>query len=141
MFRRILVPIDGSPNSYRGLQHAVDIAKKYNAEITLIHVIETPAVVFETELPLPESYFSRMEANTRGLFAKREAELKSQGLKVKTILIKGNAIQEILRASKSFDLVVMGSKGYGGFRRFWLGSVASGVVNHCTVPVLIVRPE
>jgi nucleotide-binding universal stress UspA family protein len=141
MFRRILVPIDGSPNSYRGLQHATDIAKKFNAEIALIHVIETPQVVLEGEVPLPESYYTRMEAKARALFAKRKAELRSRGLDVKTMLVKGDPIQEILKASKNFDLVVMGSKGYGTFRRFWLGSVANGVVNHCTVPVLIVRPE
>ena len=141
MFRRILVPIDGSPSSYRGLRHAIDIAKKYNAEITLFHVIETPEVVLGAEIPVPQSYFSRMEAKARELFSKREAELRSKGLNVKTMLVKGDAIEEILRASKNFDLVVMGSKGIGGFRRFWLGSVASGVINHCTVPVLIVRPE
>lgn len=141
MYAKILVPIDGSPNSYRGLQHAVDLAKKYGAEITLIHVIEPAPVVFESQIPLPQSYFSRMEEYAKALFARRRKELESRGLRVKTMLVRGNAIEQILKASKDFDLIVMGSNGYGVFRRFWLGSVASGVVNGSTIPVLIVRPK
>jgi nucleotide-binding universal stress UspA family protein len=140
VFHKILVPIDGSPNSYRGLQYAIDIAKKYDAEVTLIHVIEPPSVVFP-EVPIPQSYFTRMDEFTKGLFARRKQELESKGLKVKTLLVRGNATQQILKASKGFDLIVMGSKGYGTFRTFWLGSVASGVLNHSSVPVLVVRPE
>lgn len=138
-FHKILVPIDGSPHSYRGLQYAIDIAEKYGAEITLVHVLEPPSAVFAAEVPIPQSYFTKMKKFTRDLFARRKKELESKGLKVETLLVRGNTARQILKASKGFDLIVMGSKGYGTFRRLVLGSVATEVLNHSSVPVLIVR--
>jgi len=55
-------------------------------------------------------------------------------------LARGNPAKEILRVPKNYDLIVIGSRGLGGFEELLLGSVASGVLQRSLVPVLAVRP-
>jgi nucleotide-binding universal stress UspA family protein len=143
VFSRILVPIDGSPNSYHGLKYAIDVAKKYAAEITLIHVVEEPTVAYSAPpgILLPEEYFVGIRENAEALLAKRKKELTSKGVRTKTLLRRGSPSVQILKASKGFDLIVMGSRGLGRFKSLMLGSVSNSVVQQSKVPVLIVRPE
>ena len=74
MFAKILVPIDGSRESRRGLKCASDIAKKYNAEVTVIHVIEDPAYAYSAPrgIILPAEYFTSMRDHGEALLAKRK---------------------------------------------------------------------
>lgn len=143
MFRRILVPIDGSPNSYRGLKFAIDIALKYDSEITLIHVIERPLFLYSEMAPplIPTKVFTDLEEYAKKLFAKREKELSERGVRTSTLLRRGDPAFQILKASQGFDLIVMGSRGMSRLRRMFLGSVSNSVVQQSKVPVLIVRPE
>jgi nucleotide-binding universal stress UspA family protein len=141
-FRKILAPIDGSPNSYHGLQYAVDLAKKYNAEITLIHVVERLVYtgVGNGTMLIPAGVYTGMEDFARELLSKRKRELAKEGVRVSAILKRGDPSVEILRASRGFDLIVMGSRGFGFFKRHLLGSVSNSVVQQSKVPVLIVGP-
>ena len=141
MFSKILVPIDGSPNSYRGLEYATDIALKYHAEITLIHVVENASNAYlgGSAVPVPEKYFTEKDYFDRNILQKRSKELESMGIKVKTIQANGNASEEILKVSGGYDLIVIGSRGLGGFKKLLLGSVSSGILQRSTVPVLVVR--
>ncbi|MGD0319598.1 MAG: universal stress protein [Nitrososphaerales archaeon] len=143
MFQKILVPIDGSRNSYRGLQCAVDIAKKFDAEITLIHVIEVLKYPYASTYGTdsPDTVYTALEESAQKLFEKRRKELVEKGVRTNTLLKRGSPSDEILRASKGFDLIVMGSNGLGRFKRLLLGSVSNSVVQSSRVPVLIVRPE
>jgi nucleotide-binding universal stress UspA family protein len=143
VFGRILVPIDGSPNSYKGLRYAIEIAKKFDAEITLIHVIEEPVYAYSDVAGgvVPARAFTELEEYADKLFAKRKKELAERGVRTNTLLKKGNPSYEILKASKGFDLIVMRSRGLGRFKRLFLGSVSNGVVQNSKVPVLIVRPS
>lgn len=67
-------------------------------------------------------------------------EPKSKSVRTRTLLKRGSPSTEILKASKGFDLVVIGSRGFGRLRRLMLGSVSNSVVQQSKVPVLIVRP-
>ena len=142
MFSKILVPIDGSPDSYRGLKYAVDIAKKYDAEITLLYVIEEPTYAYTDVrgIMLPPRYFTNMREQAEELLARRKRELTSKGVSAQTLLKRGSPSVQVLRASKGFDLIVMGSRGQGRLKRLMLGSVSNSVVQQSKVPVLIVRP-
>ena len=143
MFAKILVPVDGSRDSYRGLKYAVDIAKKYNSEVSLIHVIEEPTYAYSAPrgIILPAEYITGMRKHAEALLAKRKKELRSKGIRTKTLLRKGSPSVQILRASKGFDLIVMGSRGFGRLRSLMLGSVSNSVAQQSKVPVLIARPE
>ena len=142
MFGKILVPIDGSANSYRGLQYAVNIAKEYGSAITLIHVVERP-LFFYTGMGapiIPAKVYNDLEDYAEKLFSKRKKELNDEGVPTTTMLRRGDPSVEILKASKGFDLIVMGSKGLGRFKSLLLGRVSKSVVQHSKIPVLIVRP-
>jgi len=143
VFQKILVPIDGSPNSYRGLQYAVEIAKKFDAEITLIHIVEQPSYAFAPSggSVIPAETFIEIEGFAEELLQERKGELTKQGVRTNTLLKKGNPAVEILRVSTGFDLIVMGSQGLSRFKRLLLGSVSNSIVQNSKVPVLIVRPE
>lgn len=73
--------------------------------------------------------------------AKRKKELTSRGIRTKTLLRRGSPSVQILKASKDFDLIVMGSRGLGRLRSLMLGSVSNSVVQQSKVPILIIRPE
>jgi nucleotide-binding universal stress UspA family protein len=145
MFSKILVPVDGSPTSYRGLKFAIDVAKKYDAEITLIHVIEEPTYAYSYSpmggMMLPGEYYTGMREHAEKLLSKRKKELTSKGVQARTLIRRGNPTVQILKASRGFDLIVMGSRGLGRLRSLMLGSVSNSVVQQAKVPVLIVRPE
>ncbi|MGP8124992.1 MAG: universal stress protein [Nitrososphaerales archaeon] len=143
VFQKILVPIDGSPNSYRGLQYAAEIAKKFDAEITLLHIVEQLSYAFAPSggSVIPAETFIEIEGFAEELLQKRSGELIKQEVRTSTLLKKGNPAVEILRASTGFDLIVMGSQGLSRFKRLLLGSVSNSVVQNSKVPVLIVRPE
>jgi len=143
VFAKILVPIDGSPSSYRGLRYAADIATKYGAEITLMHVVEQPIYAYSSPsgVMLPAEYFTGMREQAESLLAKRRKELMSKGVRVKTLLRRGSPAVQILKVSNGFDLVVMGSRGFGRFKSLVLGSVSNSVVQQSRVPVLIIRPH
>jgi nucleotide-binding universal stress UspA family protein len=143
VFQKILVPVDGSPNSYRGLQYAVEIAKKFDAEITLVHVVEQPSYAFAPSggSVIPAETFVEIEGFAEELLQKRREELVKQGVRTNTLLKRGDPDAEILKASTGFDLIVMGSQGLSRFKRLLLGSVSNSVVQNSKIPVLIVRPE
>ena len=142
MFSKILVPIDGSPTSYRGLQCAVDVAKKYGAEITLMHVIEQPTYGFSGSVvpSIPEKVYADLERFSEELLAKRTRELTRMGVRTRTLVKRGNPSDEVLNVSRDFDLIVMGSRGVGGFKKLLLGSVSSKVAFEAPCTVTLVRP-
>lgn len=141
MFSKILVPIDGSADSYRGFEYACDIALKYGAEITLIHVVEKIPTMYPTapSIPIPEEYFVEKNHADRNILKKLAKELDSKGIKVQTILVSGNPSEEILGISGNYDLIVIGSRGLGGLEKRLLGSVATEIAQRASVPVLVVR--
>ncbi len=161
LFSRILVPLDGSEHSIRALMIAAEIAKKFKANITLIHVYsvippvapESTASIQETVLKpifapaeLGEMIEATKKAGERILIEAKE-KLHSETLDVDTINVDtllnegNNTVQEITRIAKdgNFDLIVMGSRGMGRLRELLLGSVSDGVLKHSLCPVLIVK--
>jgi nucleotide-binding universal stress UspA family protein len=142
MFKKILVPIDGSPNSYRGLRFATGIAEILDAELTLIHVVPEPVPIYtDPGAPaIPAKVYADLLDYAEKLFTKRKKELAAKGVRTKVLLKRGDPATEILKASKGYDLIVIGSRGLGSLKRLFLGSVSNSVVQQSKVPVLVVRP-
>ncbi len=147
MFGNILVCIDGSENSEKAAQAACELAAKYGSKITLIDVF-TPVPTYSSHIaavemsPAYEEFDPNIEEKMH-----RSAEFKSgkifadAGLKYETRRELGHPVDKIVDAAKEInaDLIVLGSRGMGGFQRFLLGSVSDGVLHHAHCPVLIVR--
>ncbi len=152
VFKRILIAVDGSESSFRAARVAARVAKRNGAELLVVSVIQTPAHPF-----MPTQALTAPGWNIDGLegyykFATRDAQewidkvasiATPLGVKVRENVLKGatSVVQALTdyASSQAVDLIVVGRKGSGGFRRLLLGSVSSGVVNHAASSVLVVR--
>jgi|SRR5689334_15435547 nucleotide-binding universal stress UspA family protein len=142
--RRVLYATDFSPASRRAFATAVDLARSFNAALTIVHVMTrlipiVPEQYFDAEL------FDRIERQTREWTTRRLKSLADRagrsGARVKAELREGDAAPEIIKAAKSArsDVIVVGTHGRTGIPKFFLGSVAERVVRTAACPVLTVR--
>jgi nucleotide-binding universal stress UspA family protein len=142
--KRILVPIDFSDCSLSALGYALGLAVKFEARITLLHVVE-PAVYADNYLNTPaameEANQSLMAAGRERLAAlQRRASAQNSG-GVESLVRMGRAQSDISDTAEATgsDLIVMGTHGYGGLKHLLLGSTAERVIRHAPCPVLTVR--
>lgn len=137
MFKKILVPLDGSELAAKVLPQVTDLAKSQNAEVILLNVYPDWGEAASEEVKnLIESEVKKCEL----FLAQAAKDLETQGVKASTACVKGTPAQEIITyADKNgLDLIAMATHGRGEVA--WiLGSVAERVVSHATVPVLLFR--
>ena len=143
MFQNILVPFDLSTQSTRAFKVALDIAKNYNSKITLLTCLEgdawqhkfydsrADAELLKKQKKVTEKYLEKLES----LADKNKVTVKSQIIKSKSV------VNDIVTFAKSrkHDLIVIGSHGRTGFDKVLLGSVANGVSQKTSCPILIVK--
>ena len=152
MIKRILVPLDGSKPADKALDFALDLAEKYSADIVLLSVVPPLVVPGVPNLstgvpPFPPVPMSMYPEELRGSHEKvlsealKKARKIKPKLKVSTKLVEGRPSDKIIEVAKEgkFDIVVMGSRGLGGIKEFFLGSVSDRVADEAACPVLIVK--
>jgi nucleotide-binding universal stress UspA family protein len=141
-YRSILVAVDGSDHAQEALERAIGIACGCDAWLTLLHVIEPPHAP-----PLGPQYvvplLTRESEEEAEAMLERAAARVPEGIRVHTILRRGQAAEEILRraAAAGHDLVVIGTRGRGPLRSLLLGSVSRPVLHRCEVPVVVVHAD
>ena len=141
MFTNVLVPVDGSDNSYRALDAALLLTEKLGSSITVVNVIEqVPITHIESEKLLSELLEAYKRENQE-ILSKCSNIATEKGLSIKTLLLQGNPASVILDYSKKekFDLVIVGSRGMGKFKQLILGSVSSKIVHHSPCAILLIR--
>ena len=140
MYKKILVPTDGSEFAKKAEKHALFLSKVSGAEIIAVSVTENN---FVNGLPLDDEVYQlnqilkeRSEENL-----KEFDELNEEDLKITHIIREGSPARVILEVAQEedIDLIVMGSSGKSGFDRFIMGSVADKVVNSAKCAVLVVH--
>jgi len=144
LFSRILVGLDGSDYSLKALDFAMDLAKKYQSQLVLVHVVMRQIYAInppEAGILAGTAIVRELEAEGKVILAKGEETVKAQGLPVVTRLRQGVPAEEILRAAadERADLIVLGSRGLSQVKAFLLGSVSDKVSHHAKCPTLIVR--
>lgn len=147
--KRILVLLDGSEAAEQALPYAVDHAKMFDAELTLLRVCEAPfissdypeAVMALTWEEHVERITSLEEHRCGSYLNEVTARLQGLGLKVKAASLLGKPAQAILEYldHNEFDLVAMTTHGRSGVARWTLGSVAGKVLGETRAPVLLIR--
>ena len=137
MFRSILVAWDGSEHAKRALAEAVDLARKQDARLTLL-TVAAPLHAWPGYVP-PVSQADLISAAEK-ILAEGEA-LVPEGIPISGRTAAGDPGLELVKraAAADHDLIVMGSRGRGAVRSAFLGSVSHFVLNHTTVPVLIIH--
>ena len=140
MYKKILVPTDGSDFAKKAQKHALFLSKVSGAELIAVSVTENN---FVNGLPLDDEVYQlnqilkeRSEENL-----KEFDELNEDDLKITHIIREGSPARVILEVAQEedVDLIVMGSSGKSGFDRFIMGSVADKVVNSAKCAVLVVH--
>ncbi len=91
-------------------------------------------------VPQQAEIVTYLEKEGEKLLLKGREEVEREGIKVSTLLVTGEPSEEIIKASESHDLIVMGSRGLGRVKALLLGSVSSKVSHYARKPVLIIRP-
>jgi nucleotide-binding universal stress UspA family protein len=141
MFTKILVPVDGSDNSYKALEAALILSEKLGSNISVVNVMEqVPITHIESEKLLGELLEAYKKENQE-ILSKCSDIAHQKGITIKTVLLQGNPAPVILDYSKkeNFDLVIMGSRGMGKFKELILGSVSSKIVHHSPCAIMIIR--
>ena len=140
---KICCPVDFSETSRAALEEAAELARRYEAELALVHVFEPPAATADLMVAPPEMF----EQTAKDLERKLElwkGEAERRGAKVvRAVVMTGAAATEAVRFAREggYDLVVMGTHGRRGIRHLVLGSVAERVVREAPCAVLVVRPR
>ena len=142
MYKRVVVPLDGSALAEGMLNFIIDIAGPLDLEVVLLRVAQpvSPVAIEATQYVDVEDEEVRraeMESYLRGL----AATLESRGVRVKTRIRRGDPVNEILAAARDerADLIAMTTHGRTGPARVLLGSIAESVLRHADVPVFLLR--
>ena len=140
MYKKILVPTDGSEFAEKAQRHALFLAKVSGAEIVAVSVTENN---FVNGLPLDDEVYQLNQIlNERSEENLKEFDkLNEDNIKITHVIREGSPAKVILEVAKEedVDLIVMGSSGKSGFDRFIMGSVADKVVNSAKCAVLVVH--
>jgi nucleotide-binding universal stress UspA family protein len=140
---RILVPTDFSPPSERALEMAIEMARRFGAELTLFHAHELPAYVFpDGVMPVSPQILAELERSMTAELERLATIVRAAGVSARIKTGVGAHDVEICHYAEemSADLIVMGTHGRTGLRHVLLGSVAEKVVRRAPCPVLTVRP-
>ena len=144
MYKRILIPIDGSPTSDRALQEALGLARQQNAQLKLVHVVEEVHFLdIESSINYAE-LLETMRNSGNEILKQAQTVIQQAGMaaEIKLLEASGERVASVIVTEAerwAADLIVIGTHGRSGFSRLLFGSVAEGVVRTAQVPVLLIR--
>jgi nucleotide-binding universal stress UspA family protein len=143
-FRSIAVAIDGSEHATEALSIAIDIARRYEARLTILAVAPLPTTMVLPNEPIPTALVNGEGPRYRALVDEAIDQARKEGLSaVDGVCEEGGIVDAILGHldRHPVDLLVVGSRGLSAAKRLLLGSVSTALVNRAPCPVLVVRPR
>jgi nucleotide-binding universal stress UspA family protein len=146
MYKKILVPLDGSQRAEAILPHVEDLASRYQSTILLLQVVE-PSIAYTSpydvypELSLEDA--ERRAEDVSDYLSNLASRFQGEGLSTQCHVGHGPVVTAILELANSedVDLIAMASHGRTGLARVFYGSVAAGVLSHLDRPILLVRSQ
>ncbi|MFH1216735.1 MAG: universal stress protein [Pseudomonadota bacterium] len=135
--KKILVPVDFSVNTEKLIEFAVFFAKKFDASLQLLNVVENPAA-YEgfVSIQFEEDLKAGMEKKMIALVD--ESKGRCSGCQGDVLI--GDTVDAIVTAAGKCDMIIIGTHGYRGFEKIVMGSVAERVVKNAPCPVLVFNP-
>jgi nucleotide-binding universal stress UspA family protein len=144
-FRHILAPTDFSEYSKKAVASALELAKKFGAKLTILHVIELPPYPVEGYVPpsLSQTFMDDLERQASTDLAQLIPEAEAAGVQVARLVAVGTPYRKIIDMAEAehIDLIVMATAGRTGFSHLIMGSIAERVVRTASCPVLTIRPR
>ena len=141
---RIVVGVDGSEQSRRALAWALEEARLRKWVVNAVHAYTIPPLLLSPEpgplaqAPPDPELFQRLEEAAERLLEQALDEANTEGVDVERRVVSAPAAEALLQAARDADLLVVGTRGLGGFKELLLGSVSHQVTNHAPCPVLVV---
>ena len=142
MYKRALVPLDGSMVAAAIVPFILEIAGPLDMEVALLRVVvPAPPTVLEGSSYVVAEDVEKLRANAEAYLASVAAELRDQGVRVAIQVRFGEAVPEILAGAREVeaDLIAMTTHGRGGLGRLLFGSVAEAVLRQAEIPVFMMR--
>jgi nucleotide-binding universal stress UspA family protein len=144
-FRHMLAPTDFSEYSKQAVASALELAKKFGAKLSILHVVELPPYPVEGYVPpsLTSTFLADLERQATQDLAQVVPEAESAGIEVARLVTVGSPYRKIIDIAEAeqVDLIVMATAGRTGFSRLVMGSIAERVVRTASCPVLTIRPR
>jgi nucleotide-binding universal stress UspA family protein len=147
MYRKILVPLDGSPRAEAILPHVENLAQRYGARILLLHVDDEPALLLERDEVVDlQGYLERrrQRRQTVEAYLRRIVDAwRDKGIAAGMHLGEGPVVACIIETAQreEADLVAMASHGRSGWDRTFYGSISAGVLQRVDRPLLLIRSQ
>jgi nucleotide-binding universal stress UspA family protein len=151
MYRKVLVPLDGSEMAECTLGEVKALVKDgFAGEINVLNIvkIDIPWAQMKNEANTGSFDINAVRdqayASAKQYLVDLESRLASEGIKVKTAFVEANRPAETIveyARKNGMDMIIIATHGHTGLKKMLLGSVASGVLNESHVPVLLIRPE
>ena len=142
-YSRILIAVEELPLAERVFKRGISLAKEFNSEVALVHVVTIPTSVGSIDAGiLPEEAMDFSKKAGENLL-KNLIESHSEGIKVEEYLPIGSPVDEVANVVKEFDadLLVVGTHARSGLSKFFLGSVEEQIVSTVDCEVLVVKKE
>ena len=138
MFPNILVAVDGSESASKAFRRAVYLAQKCNSKLDLVHVVQCEvggdsANTFEI--------IEQLKDRAKKMLEEYRIEAAKNNVPIQITIMQGDPAKVIieLAKAKSYDLIIMGTRGRSSFKELLIGSVSQKVMHHASCPVMVVR--
>jgi len=145
MYKKVLIPIDGSEGSLLALEHSLKIAEVLSAErIVIMHVASLPRPLQSYTGKLGSYYYTlkeKLEEYGEEILDLAKEKFARKNISVETKLVWGEPTTDIIQEIKDgkYDLVIVGNRGLSTLERLWVGRVSNHIVNYANCPVLVVK--
>jgi nucleotide-binding universal stress UspA family protein len=143
IFKKIMVATDGSESAEKAVDTAVEIARECEKKLYAVHVISLEFLYesLPTDEELEEAFQEKLMTEGKQATAYVENAGRAANVEIESVILRGIPAEEIIYFAdrNDIDLIVMGTHGKTGIKRFLLGSEAEKVVRHATKSVLVVR--
>lgn len=153
MYRRILIPLDGSERAEKVIPHVVELAQARDVRLLLLHVVEPPVIATPVVTPVAEAAAPRLitlddalkraQEEAKTYLERKKSELESETISCEVLLEQGAVVERVVHAADAndVDLIAMTSHGRTGLATAFFGSVAVGVLHRAERPLLLIRSD
>ncbi|HEX7004409.1 MAG TPA: universal stress protein [Trueperaceae bacterium] len=142
MYKRILMPIDGSECSRQAVEHGLELARRTEARVTFLYVVEDPLYYARHAVAEYGELYEELRRGGQEVLDAARRQAEAYGVVSETVLVEkplAHPVDAILEAEEQHDLTVLGTHGRRGFSRIMLGSVAEGVLRRSSRPQLVIH--